>query len=965
MKTLLAALLFAVPAFAADAGWEAGSRLPKLVASPLPGDALQVTVHRLSNGMTVYLSPNRQTPRVMSWIGVRAGAAQDPQDSTGMAHYLEHMLFKGSRRLGTLDYEAERPHLERIQALYEDLFKETDPEKRKTVYAAIDAENQLASKFAAPSEIDKLYKSMGFTGMNAHTANEQTVYKVDFPKNRLDVWAKVEAERFAQPVFRLFQTEIETVYEELIRGWDAPFDLVWKAFYREMYKGHPYSVPIIGTPEHLKNPRLSKMYAFYDRYYVPNNMAIALAGDFEPAEVLPVLEREFGRLKPKALPEAGWPAVVTPTSTVRADVRFEGEEVALFGWPTVPTGHPDADALEVMGMVASNGEAGLVDLRLNQAQAVKYAGTFQEFLNASGFFNAYVAPKEGQTLEQAQALLVGTLDAIRKGEFDEADLKAIVLNFEIAEKYKREDNVARVAAMVNSFTEFDEWERRAGQLERLRKVTKADVVRVAQKYLGEGRVEVYRRKGKPEIPNIAKPQFTKVDLGAGRQSEFAKEVVAMKAAPIEPRWVVKGVDYVERKAPFGKVVAAKNPMNDLFSVSYQMEWGSRHDKTACAAVALWEKAGAGELTADQLKKRLYGLGVSMSAWCGERVSGWSLSGPEANLEEGLRLLRARFRSPNVEAGTLEKLVAIWIGQHKDNKLEVSAIGNALEEWALRGAQSPVLAELTDAELKALTEAGLKAKLAAFPDAAGRAAYVGSREADAVVKILAEPGKAYRAAPKRPAVAFVKPPKPRVVFTHRDMAQAQVGLYAADGLYDPERSTEQRFYSNYMGGGFSSVVFQEVREARSLAYSAWGGYAPGGYRIDENRLAGELGCQADKTVEAVELMLKLFKDLPSSETRFKETQDSILQSYRTKPLTFRSIPGAVLGWEDVGYDQDPRPRRFKEAQAYTLKDLLAFAARFKGKVMTVHILGNRERLDMAGLKKLGDFVEKTVDELFPY
>jgi predicted Zn-dependent peptidase len=965
LLTAVLAVLVALPALAADADWAAASRPPKLVPTPLAGDAMAVTVHRLSNGMTVYLSPNGQSPRITSWIGVRAGASHDPRDSTGMAHYLEHMLFKGSRRMGTLDQAKEQVHLDRISALYETLFGETDPEKRKAVYAEIDKENQLVSQYAVPGEMERIYKSFGFTGLNAHTSYEQTVYKSEFPKNRLDMWAKVEADRFEQPVFRLFQSEIETVYEELNMRLDGPYELVWNAFYRELFKGHPYAVPLVGTVEHLKNPSLAKMYAFYDRYYVPNNMAIALAGDFDREAVLPLLEDQFGRLKPKPVPARDWPAIAPLDAPVRVDVKFEGEELALIGWPTVPVNHPDEDALAVMGMVASNGEAGIVDLRLNQAQTVKGAVVFQDFLSEAGLFVGYVLPKDGQSIEQAQGLLMEALEAIKKGDFGEDDLKAIVLNYDIGEKYKRESNDARVSAMVNSFTEYDEWERRADTLERLRRVTKADVVRVANKYLGPNRVEVYRRNGKPEIPHMTKPAFTKVEIPAGRQSAFAREVAAMPAAAIEPRWVVKGVDYVERKAPFGKVIAAKNPMNDLFSLGYQVERGSRHDRVACAAVNLWEKAGAGDLSADSLKRRLYSLGVSMSAWCSDRASGWSLSGPEVNLGEGLALLRARFRTPNIEPGTLEKMVEIWVGQHKDNKLDVKAVGSALNQWSERGAESSVLAELSDAELRALREPELAAKLADFPTWQGRATYVGSRDADAVVALLKEKGVAYKAPPARPAVTYVKPPAPRVVFAHRDMTQSQVKLFAADGELEPERFVDYSFYTNYMGGGFTSVIFQEVREARALAYTAWGGYAPGGQLRDENRLVGVLGCQADKTGEAVELMLKLFADPPFSEDRLKETRDSIVQSYRTDPLTFREVPGAVMAWEDIGYPKDPRPARFKRAQTYSLADFKAFADRMKGKTMTVTILGNRERLDLGALKRFGGVVEKTVDELFPY
>ncbi|MBI2363368.1 MAG: insulinase family protein [Elusimicrobia bacterium] len=813
--------------------------------------------------------------------------------------------------------------------------------------------------------MDKAYKTLGVTDLNAHTSNEETVYECDMPRNRLEAWAKLEGDRFSRPVFRLFQSEIEAVYEEKNRSMDNPGSIVWEALDKALYGEHPYAVPVIGTVEHLKNPSLAKMYAFYNAHYVPNNMAVVLAGDFEPAEALALVAKHFGAWKPAPLSAAAHPAVPAATAPVRVEVRYEAEETGFIVWPTVPNGHPDEDAVSVMDMVASNAETGLIDLRLNQAQKVKQAGSFPHFLNEAGAWFTYFLPKEGQTLEQAEALVLEAVEALKKGEFTEADLKANVLNFEIGEKLKLESNEARVGELVSTFIDRADWAVRAKRLERLRKVDKAEVLRVAEKYLGAGRVVVYRRKGKPEVPSISKPGFTKIEIAPGRESAFYREVVGTPAKEIEPKWVLKGVDYLERRIPGGKLYWTKNPMNDLFAMSFVFERGWRAERKLCAAVELVDKAGAGDLPAEAFKRKLYALGLSMSFSCGERTSGVSLSGPEANLEAGLELLRQRLQLPALAPDAKDKMVEIWVGQHKDNKVNPGSIGGALSQWAQRGDDSAVLAELTDAELKALTEAELKALLKDFMAWERRVTYVGSRDADAVAGLLKEKGAAYKPVPPARAMTYQKPTAPRVVFTHRDMVQSQVGLFAADGVFNPDELVDGYFYRDYMGGGMGSVVFQEVREARSLAYSAWGGYVPGGQLKDENRLLGSLGTQADKTVEAVDLLAKLLKEPPLDAARFKQTKDAVLQSYRTDPLTFRQIPGAVLTWEDQGFAKDPRPARYKRSQGYALKDLEAFSQRFKSKVLTTHILGNKERVKLEELKKFGALEEKTVDDLFPY
>ncbi|MBI5247211.1 MAG: insulinase family protein [Elusimicrobia bacterium] len=939
---------------------------PAVQETPRADDALGVTIHRLPNGLTIYLSPNKGEPRISARVAVRAGSKNDPADSTGMAHYLEHMLFKGTGRLGTLDYEKERPHLERIRELYEDLFKTKNEAGRAKIYKAIDAENIAASASAVPNEFDRFYRSIGAEGLNAFTSDEMTVYVVSIPANRLEAWAKVEAERFKSPVFRLFQTEIETVYEEKNRSLDNAERVLGDEMENRLYKHHPYGQqPTLGSIEHLKNPSLAKMYAFYDRWYAPNNMAITLAGDFDRAKTLELLKRHFGAWTAHPLPDLPKWEITKPKGNEKYEVKYEAEQKVEIAWLTSPHSSVDADALEVMDMIVDNSAAGLFNLRLNQAQKVKSSGSYPNLRNDAGSWNVWALPKKGQTPEEAETLLLEAVEALKAGDFSDDDVAAVITNFEMSEKGRLESNEARVSLMSSSFLSLEPWERAVGRLDRIRKITKADVVRVANKHLGADRITVYRRDAKPEIPKITKPSFTHVEIDPSRESAFMKEILAIPAPPLDPRWLVSGRDYQITPIDGGRLYSAKNPYNDLFSISFHYERGSRAERELCAAMDLLDLSGAGPWSADEFKKKLFALGTSLGYSCSDQDSAIHLSGLDRNLWPSLELMAQRFDWPNIEAGTLAKMIEVELGARDDEKKNPAAVHYALGQLAARGRDSAVLRRLSNPEFKALDESRLKSLIRGFMLHPARVAYVGNRAPREIGKLL-DSGRRLRPVPPRVPLKLLRPATPRVLFTHRDMVQAQVGLFAADETFEPEHVVDYQFYSEYMGGDMSAVIFQEVRESRALAYSASGGHTNAADKGDDTQLWGRLGCQADKTTEAVTLMKSLFADFPASEKRFRETAKSIEESYRTSPVPFRGIPGTVIGWEDQGITGgDPGPKRFERSLKYTLPELQQFAARFKTKPLTVWILGHRERVGLDHLKSLGEFEEKPLDSLFPY
>ena len=453
------------------------------IYTPSADDPLSAQIYELDNGLRVYLTENHEEPRFYAEIAVRAGSKHDPADGTGLAHYLEHLLFKGNQQMGTLDYAAEKPHLDRIVELYEQHFSETDDAVRAEIYAEINREAQLAAQYSVPNELTQVFNAMGGTDLNAHTSNEETVYKIGLPSNRLTQWAELESNRFVDPVFRLFHTELETVYEEKNRTLDNAGRIINTAVLDLMFKKHPYGQqPTIGTVEHLKNPSLVYIQDYFDTYYVPNNMAIFISGDINPQDTIELIADKFSFWESKPLPEIG-PWQEDPLmGAERRTVKYPGEEQVQISFRTAPNSSVDREALILVDMILDNATAGLINLNLNQQQRVSSAGSYPMFLNDAGTQTLWGAPKQDQSLEEVEQLLLEQLDIVKSGGFEEWIIPAIVNDFKKNEIAALEYNTARVAMMRQSFIDGEEWEHAYAEFDRMEALSKQDVMNVANKY---------------------------------------------------------------------------------------------------------------------------------------------------------------------------------------------------------------------------------------------------------------------------------------------------------------------------------------------------------------------------------------------------------------------------------------------------------------------------------------------------
>ena len=594
----------------------AGSNLPELQPEALGIDPLGVETHRLSNGMTVFISTNRKKPEFSARIAVRTGSRNDPANSTGLAHYLEHMLFKGSQTLATVDFAKEKPHLDQIAKLYDDLRNAKTAEERKTILSAIDAETQKAAVYAIPNEFDQLYAGIGISGVNAFTSEDATVYICVVPSNRLEAWAKVEGDRFADPQYRLFYPELEAVYEEKNRSEDSPFSRMFTLLGKQMFPNHPYGTqPTIGLTEHLKTPAYGDMAAYYKRWYVPNNMAIILAGDIDAETALPVLEREFAKLEPKPLsygPDAR-PSGSLAIGKGRREAEFvaPGENAIYLAWRSPAPIDRGAAVFEILDLLMDNATTGLLNTELVLSQKVPAAGSFVSASKEASMYIVWATARAGQTHAELEALLQETLGKLKQGAFEQKDIDAAIVNLEIAEKQKLESNGARVSEITNSFINQQPWPAAIARLARLRNVKKEQVV-TAAKLLGDDVVVIKRVAGEFKAPKIDKPSITPVKIDTTKASPFAKQIKAMPAEPIEPKFLVAGRDYQDFKLPAGRLLTAHNTANDLFSVSYSWEIGSKNDPLLCIAFDALDKSGTTKAGPVALRKELYSLGSAIN-----------------------------------------------------------------------------------------------------------------------------------------------------------------------------------------------------------------------------------------------------------------------------------------------------------------------------------------------------------------
>ncbi len=941
----------------------------------VPGDPLRTRIYTLANGLTVYLSDYKNTPRIQTYIAVRAGSKNDPHTATGLAHYLEHILFKGTSKMGSKDWAREKPELDKIEALYNLYRTKTDGAERKRLYHQIDSISGVAATFAIANEYDKLMGIIGAKGTNAHTSVEETVYQEDIPANEVQRWAEAQGERFRELTPRLFHTELEAVYEEKNRGLDSDGNKEFEALMAGLFPTHEYGTQTtIGTIEHLKNPSITEIRKYFEAYYRPNNVAITMSGDLDPDRTIRIIDEQFGAWQPNpALPAYTPPAEAPLTAPIRRTVLGPEAENLLLGFRLPGQLHPDAPALRMLDRLLINGRAGLIDLDLNQQQKVLdgFAGTFA----ANDYSVEYLGAglRTGQTMEQAEALLLGEIEKIKRGDFPDWLMQAVVTNEKLAQQRANQSNAARASAMYDAFIARQPWADHVREDERFAQVTKQQVVEVAKKYFGPGYVAVYKRTGTdPNAQKVDKPAITPVPVNRGTNSAYAEAVMSKPAPDLQPVFLNYEQDITRGKLASGvPVLMTRNAENQLFNLSYLIETGTGNDPRLELAAQYLEFLGDDRYTAAQLQQEFYKIGCSFSVSAADDQTTLRLSGPDESFAAGVALFDHFLHHPRPDAGALKKLVATELKNRADAKLDKGTIlQGALVNYAKYGPRNPFTNIVKEKELKALTPQQVLAQLQRVLSYEHRVFYYGPRELSALAATLDQlrPATAAKLVPPPPVKEFVERPldKPEVLWANYEMVQAELVFLTRTGPYDAKLVPTVRLYNEYFGGGMGSIVFQELRESKALAYSTYSAYGTAAKLGQSGYLLSYIGAQSDKLPEAMTGMETLLNEMPLAEANFANARTAVRSNIAAERVTRENILFAYERARRVGLDYDIRKDIYERAGTMTFADLKDFQRQYVArKPQDVLVIGARKRLNLKELAKYGNVREVSLTELFGY
>ena len=935
-------------------------------------DPYKARIYTLNNGLKVYLSKNTDEPRIQTLIAVRAGAKDDPRDNTGLAHYLEHMMFKGTDHYGTFDWEKEKPLLDSISNLFEARKAAQTADAKKKIYKQIDAVSQAASKYAISNEYDKIIGALGASGTNAFTSYDMTAFINDIPANGIEPFLKLEYDRFTNMQLRLFHTELETVYEEFNMYQDMGQSMMWNKLYEGLFKEHPYKVDVIGLPEHLKNPSMKSVMAYQKHYYVPNNMAVMMSGDLDFESTVQLIDKYFGQMKPSENLTRPAPVKEAPITEAKTfEVTTPDQERIAVAYRFGDAKSKDVNYLDLIGSILYNGTAGMIDLDLLQKQKVLnlYAGA--DPMKDYGVFVFVGTPRQGQSLEEVGELIQGEIKKLKTGDFDSTLIEAVINNYKLNVIRKTDNRYSACYDFLTAFINEIDWKDEAAKIDAMSKITKADLVAFANDFFKDNNfVTVYKKTGEnKDKVTVEKPAITAIKIDRDSESAFSKEILSIKKTPIEPVFL----DYktlIKKKTLKDGIdfYYTKNENNKLYSLAQFVDISNATDKKLALAFRYLPYLGTSKYTPEELKMEMYKLAMSFNTYSTSGRSYVTLSGLNETFDRSLTLMDEMINDAVANPEAYNNLVKDILKERANAKLNKNSILNGLAYYAMYGPKSSFTDLLTEEELKAINPQELIDIIKKFSDFKHGYFYYGPDAETKIADLLKKVKTPETLADVPVKVDYPELPmdKPVIYFADYDMVQTEIYLVAKDVKFDPALMPYQSMFNAYYGAGMNSIVFQEIREARGLAYSAYAYISTPRYADKSNYLLAYVGTQADKMAIAIDAFKEMLNNMAKSEKSYGLSKDYVLNNMRSERITKDNIFWSYMDLKDKNIDYDIRKPVYETIQTMTLDDIQKyFDEHIKPAKYSIVLVGKRDKVDFNYLKKIADVREFSLSEVFGY
>ena len=937
-------------------------------------NALKVKEYRLENGLTVWLNEDHSQPKVFGAVVVKAGAKDCPD--TGIAHYFEHMMFKGTDRIGTLDYESEKVLLDSIAMKYDELAMTEDTAARARLQKEINELSIRSSEYVIPNEFNRLINRFGGSGLNAATSYDATIYFNTFSPQYMVQWAEINSERLINPVFRLFQSELETVYEEKNMYGDFIGGQVMDTLMARYFGPHPYAYPIIGSTKNLKNPRLTEMHKFFEDYYVASNMALILSGDFDAQQVMPILEKAFSRIRSGNAPKQE--KVMLPPFNGRETMKVKFPipfiKAMGLGFRGVSANHEDQVALNIAVNLLNNANGtGYLD-KLMVEHKLMGALAINESMNEAGILAVAIMPKLLiQSYSSAEKMVWDEINRVKNGDFSDEMFNSLKLEQKRQYASSLENIDSRATIMMNLFSQGKSWNDYLNEVARIESITKEDVVRVAQKYFSNNYLCVTKSTGKYLKDNLPKPAFSPVvPRNADASSSYAKQLEKIPEQQVAPRIIDFEKDVKTSKlTPLVTLYTTPNPLNDIFTLNISYGIGALEQPELMQLTNYLQLLGTESLSFEQFRSRLQSIGSTLAFDVTPDAFVMKVTGFDNHIDETMELVGDFIRHAKADDKKLRQIVDDAKVSEKAFFKSGDNVASALLEQVKYGDQSRYLRKLSLSQIKKLKGKDMLAIYDKVRSVQCDLHYCGTLPVEKVIgtirqhlplerTTIASNSPYYRELKQydRPTVFFIDMP---------DMAQSIVyGYVKGDPVDDKASRHASRLFSVYFGGDMSSLMFQEIREFRSFAYRTSGRYQlPNhAHKGTAGSFTAMLSTQSDKTLDALGVLDSLIREMPLKPERVEAVKQTLVNRINNDYPPFRNLSEKVASARMEGFDRDPAEEFLRDIATMDMQDISRFyREQISGRPVVYVIAGNRKHIDMKKLAEYGTIIKVKKKDIY--
>lgn len=940
-----------------------------------------LTEYKLDNGLTVMLWEDHDQPDVTGYVVVRAGAVDEPAEYTGLAHYLEHMLFKGTQKIGALDWEAEKPIYDSIIALYDQYCETTDPEQREKLATQINECSMREAKVSSTEDFFNLLDLIGAEGVNAFTSFDVTAYHNSFPEAEMYRWLTIFSDRLIDPVFRTFQAELENVFEEYNMYANNPSSQASKQLMQDIYKGSPYERDVIGHPEHLKNPRLSKLIEFYNTWYVPNNMALILVGDFDAEAAKPMIAETFSRLQPKELPARPSYPEVQLTGSKHYNLGYSPQIAWVY--PGVKANDPDHVVVEFVCNLLSNGQTGLLD-KITIDGEVQYAGVGLDARRNTGRIIIQAVPyydANQQMFESDKAtekIVMKEIDKIKAGEISDEMIASLKRMYAQSYKVANESSESKMNWLLSAFMYDMPLEQVLNANDHIQALTKEEIVRVAKKYFSQDHMTISFDEATKtnKAKTLPKPNIKPLEPVKDAKTAYAEAFKKLPKGQLKQTFNNFNDVQVSSLGENITLHYTPNTKNDVFSLTLRYGVGEHEMPLLPYAAALMNNAGIMGNPATEGKdfaQQMAELGADVSYGCNDSYFYISISGEDGNMNKIMNLVNRQLLMPYLEKKQLDAIKGSEFFTRLSRQKRTAVQKSALMQYALYGDKSAYLDEVPFADIWGMGLPQVQSLLSSARTYALNVFYCGTLTPEQLVAEL--PLTEGMRPSNSPFIQEKKTyEKPTVFFLpNSDVQQADLYFYINGQPYDIASDVYSDAFNQYFSGGFSGIVLNEIRTKRSMAYTAYGVNQTPSLAGKNTNFIGYVGTQSDKVVDAINVYMDLLTTMPADTTRMEAIRAALKQAAQTAKPSMRGKASTFEAWKRLGYNDDPAKVNAEKIDNLTYEQIEAFyKENIQGKPITIILMGDPKKIDLKAIQtKMGCKVTKlsparlfnSVDELY--